>query len=294
MAVQLIVNVDDPDDLIAGYGAGALVRLERATSSAFTDSLEIDTEPLVSGTTQYKFWDTAGTDAHWYRSRYSDSTGTTFSEYSDGFQPGSPHAYATVDSLRELLQLPDDSRDNVLSDLLVRVTDQINLTLGFDFFRHPAVSGTEVRTLHGDGSDTITFKQGIYSLTSVQIGTGTGAAYSALTSADWRLRWPLQDGGPYLALQLTGVGNYPIWYTGFDTVELTGVFGYPSIPPAIEQATLLWAAALFRFGSGGHQTGASFEEFEIDNRIRYAAGAPWGVKQTLDEYRAKHKGWMVV
>jgi len=300
MAEQIVVPVDDPADLLVGYGAGAKVRLERAADAAFTTPVEVSTQTLVAATTEYEFWDTAGTPATHYRTRISDTAGTSFSAYTVLGQPGAPRAYATVDALRELLQLPNDARNNLLTDILLRVTDKINLTLGFDFFRHPAVSGTEIRTLDGDDRDTLTLTQGILSLTGIRVAGATGDAYTALTAADWRLRWPVQDGGPYLSLELTKTGNFPAWYSGFDTVELTGVFGYPAIPPAIEQATLYWAADLFRVGAyGGSQFGNStamgggvgLEEF---GQSRFAGGMPRITWETVEDYRARHRTWLVV
>ena len=292
MAEQVVIGVDDPADLLTGYGAGAKLRLERAADSAFTTPVEVATPTLVAGTTEYEVWDANGTPASYYRYRFSDTGGTSFSSYTVWGQPGAPRAYATVDALRELLQLPDDSRNNLLDDLLRRVTDKINLSLGFDFFRHPPVSGTDVRTYDGDDTGILTVTQGILSLTGVRIAGSTGATYASLATTDWKLRWPVQDGGPYLALELTAVGSYPTFYTGYDTVELTGVFGYPSIPPAIEQATLYWAADLYRLGAGGGSPlSATGEEF---GATRFLGGMPRLTWETIEDYRARHKTWLAV
>jgi hypothetical protein len=291
VAVQLVVNVDDPADLLVGYGAGAKVRLERATDAAFTTPTEIATQTILANQTQYEFWDTSGTVDSYYRSRYSDSAGTSFSSYSDVFRGGEVQAYATVDALRELLRLPDDSRDNQLTDLLLRVTTKITTSLGFDFFRHPAVSGTEVRLFDGDNGNMVRVPEGIISLTGVGLAAYTGQSYTALTVGDWRLRWPVKLGGPYLSVMLSDVGTWRRWYRGFDTVQLTGVFGYPSIPPDIEQATLMWAADLYRLGAGGGaQLSATGEEF---GQERFAGGMPRFTWETVEDYRKRHQGPLV-
>ncbi len=291
MANQLNVSVDDPTDLLALYGAGAKVRLERDTTSAFGSPVEVSTQTLVVGTTTYEFFDPTGTDASWYRSRYSDSAGTLFGGYSDGFQAGAPTAYSTVDALREFLQLPDASRDNTLADLLLRVTTKINTSLGFDFFRHPGVSGTEVRLYDGDNGNMIRVPEGIVSLSLVRSASSTGGTYGSLTAADWRLRYPTQPGGPYTAVILTGVGAYRYWYAGFDTNELTGVFGYESVPEDIEQATLMWAADLYRLGAGGGSPlSATGEEF---GQERFVGGMPRFTWETVEDYRKRHAGALV-
>jgi hypothetical protein len=284
LAEQIVVNVDDPADLLTGYGAGAKVRLERAADSVFTTPTEVSTQTLVAGTTQYEFWDPAGTPASYYRYRISDSGGTTFSAYTELGQTGAPRAYATVDALRELLHIPDDSRDNLLADLLVRVTTKINTSLGFDFFRHPAVSGTEVRLVDGTGHSRLTVHQGIISLTGIRIAGWTGDSYTALTSADWRLRDPAGPNGPYLTVQLTDTGTYGYWPSGYDIAELTGVFGYASVPADIEQATLMWAADIFRIGASG---------LEEPDQPRFAGGMPRFVWETVEDYRARHRTWLV-
>jgi len=299
--VLLRINIDSPSDKLTEFGAGAKLYWSRDNTSAagaFTSATGSVT--LVSTQTQYEVVDGTGAVGHYYRTRIGNTGGTAFDTYAPVFQAGAPTAYATIDALRELLQLPSDSRDNLLSDLLLRVTDKINLSLGFDFFRHPAVSGTEIRLYDGDDGDTLTVEQGILSLTGIRVAGATGGTYSALAAADWRLRWPVQNGGPYLALDLTKTGNFPTWYSGYDTVELTGVFGYPAIPPAIEQATLYWAADLFRVGAyGGSQFGTSsamgggvgLEEF---GQSRFAGGMPRITWETVEDYRARHRTWLVV
>lgn len=302
MALQLVINVDDPGDILTGYGAGAKLILERDTSPAFNAPTEVGSIPITAEQSQYEQWDASGEPTHWYRSRYSDAVGANFSAYSDPFQGGEVRAYASVDSLRELLQLPDDSRDNLISDLLRRVTDKINLSLGFDFFRHPQVEGTETRYFDGGGSEVISLQQGFLEVTGITVASGTGATPVALDPTHHYLRSPVQNGGPYLELVLSDIAPHTHWYRGHRTVAVTGVFGYPSVPPAIEMATLYWAADLYRIGAyGGSQFGpglggstgmsAGLEEF---GQPRFAGGMPRITWETVEDYRRRHKTWLAV
>lgn len=288
----LRVNVDNPGDRITEFGAGAKLYWARDNTSptgAFTDAS--GSTPLVATQTQYEIIDTTGAVGHYYRTRIGNTGGTVFDSWSDVFQAGAPTAYSTVDALREFLQLPDASRDNVLNDLLLRVTNKINLSLGFDFFRHPAVTGTEVRLYDGDNRSWLHVTQGIASLTLVRLAVATGQSLTSLVAADWVLRSPVQTGGPYLSLELTGVGSYSRLYWGHSTVELTGVFGYTAIPPAIEQATLMWAADLYRLGAGGGSPlSATGEEF---GQARFIGGMPRFTWETVEEYRKLHNGALV-
>lgn len=81
--LKLAINVDDPADLLSGYGAGALIRVERASTSAFLDATEILTIPIVTGTSRYERWDTTGTSDHWYRVRYSTASPAVATAYKD-------------------------------------------------------------------------------------------------------------------------------------------------------------------------------------------------------------------
>ena len=282
------VSVDNPADKITEFGAGAKLYWSRdntSASGAFTSASGSVT--LVSTQTQYEVVDTTGAVGHYYRTRIGNTGATLFDPYAPVFQAGAPQTYATIDALRELLQLPDDSRDNLLSDLLLRVTDKITLSLGFDFFRHPAVTGTEVRTYDGENSGMITEQQGISSVTQVRWSNVTAGTWTSATAADYLLRHPVMPGGPFLFLRVSDVGLVPRWYRGYGTVEVTGVFGYLTIPPPIEQATLYWAADLYRIGASGGIVGAGVgvEEF---GQPRFLGGMPRITWETVEDYRMRH------
>lgn len=298
MSQQIVINVDDPDDIIAGYGAGAVVRVERAADAAFSSPTELVTLPIVSGTTQYEYWDAAGLDGSWYRSRYSASGGAPFSGYSDPFQAGAPSTYATLDSLREYLNLPDNSRDNLLTDLLRQATDYLIGEMGRDLFRHPAVSGEETRLFNGPSSSMLDVREGIISLSGVRWSGGTGGEYTDLDAPSWVL-YP-QFRRPYIAvggaqavepaagIALTDIATVSTWFYGVDTVELTGVFGFPSIPSMVEKATLDCAREWYRQGPGG---GGPVGVNQYGTPL-FAAGMPMTVKKAIELYGVKST-WVV-
>ncbi len=285
-------SVDAIDDVIATRGAGARIEIQRDTTSAFAAPTNLTPKVLVAGQSQYEIYDPAGVTGNWYRTRLTTTTGTEPSDWV-AFRAGAPVTYATIDALRELLQLPDDSRDNLLSDLLLRVTDKINLSLGFDFFRHPAVSGTEVRTYDGDNTGTLAEQQGFSSVSQVRWTSGTGGTWTAAVAADHLLSGPVAPGGPFLFLKVSDVGAIPYFYRGYGTVEVTGVFGYLAIPPAIEMATLYWAADLYRIGASGGIVGSGVGLEEL-GQPRFLGGMPRITWETVEDYRARHKTWLVV
>ena len=290
MAQQIIVNVDDPDDLITGYGAGAKVRIERATSSAFADATEIAALTLVSGQTQYEYWDAAGLDTSWYRSRYSATGGAPFSGYSDGFQIGAPRTYATLDALREYIKLPDDRDDNLLTDLLRQATDYLTTKMRRDVFRHPPISGTETRLFNGAGSSELAIPVGLIpgSVTTIRVAGGTGGDFTALVAADWAI----PETSPYVGvggtietrpasyLDLTDIAGVDSWYKGFATAEITAAFGFPAIPSMVEKATLDLAREWYRQGPGG---GGPVGVNQYGTPL-FAAGMPKTVADAIAEF----------
>lgn len=290
----LRINADNPSDKLTEFGAGAKLYWYRDNTSATGAFVDVTgSVALVSTQTQYEIVDGTGAVGHYYRTRIGNTGGTSFDTYSPVFQAGAPQTYASVDALRELLQLPDDSRDNLLSDLLLRVTDKITLSLGFDFFRHPAVTGTEIRTYDGDGSGTISEIQGFASVSQVRWTSVTSGTWTTAVAADHLLSSPVATGGPFLFLKVSDVGAIPYWYSGYATVEVTGVFGYLSIPSPIEMATLYWAADLYRIGATGGivGSGVGLEEF---GQPRFLGGMPRITWETVEDYRARHKTWLVV
>ncbi len=85
----LTLTASNPDQLLnaGAYGAGAVIQVQSGALAAGPFSDETPTIPIVSGTTSYTFYDTDGTTATWYRTRYENAAGSTVSEWSQVFQP---------------------------------------------------------------------------------------------------------------------------------------------------------------------------------------------------------------
>lgn len=256
MGLLLKASVDDVDDRIRDYGVGAKLYWARDNTSAagaFTDAS--GSTVLIAGQTAYEIYDATGQDGYYYRTRVGNAAATDVGAWADVFRAGSLLSYASVTDLREELRLPDDSRDNLLADLLADASDWITAECGRDFYRHPQVSGTEVR-LYDLTDDTSAVLDDIISLTTVEYGAYTGSSYTALVAADWTLEPRL--GSPYSALTLTDYGSLGHFYAGTGTVRLTGVFGFPSVPRLIRRATLDLARELYQQSAGGKPVGIEF------------------------------------
>lgn len=257
MGLLLRVNVDAPDDVLRDYGAGAKLYWARDNTSStgsFADAS--GSTAIVDGQSQYEIFDATGQDGHWYRTRVGDSGGTSFSAWDGPFQGGSLLAYATVDALREALELPDHSNDNYLADVLRRASAIIDAECGRDFYRHPQVSGTEVRTYHVT-SVTDTIEDDIISISQVEYAPATAEPYSILASG-YVLVPSVVDNVPYDALVLTGLGAITQFEAGYATVRLTGVFGFETVPTIVEAATIQLAVETWAVEHGSRTVGLEF------------------------------------
>lgn len=85
----LTLTAGNPDQLLntGAYGAGAVIQVQSGADRVGPFNDETPTVPIVAGTTSYTFYDTDGTTATWYRTRYENAAGTTVSEWSTAFQP---------------------------------------------------------------------------------------------------------------------------------------------------------------------------------------------------------------
>ena len=253
MAVKVQIGLDAPDDALRDFGAGALIRVERATAEDGVYA-EIGTVAIVAATYAYEYFDSAGTTASWYRWRVSNALNTVQSGYQSGLrgtdtgQESLPSgSYATLDELllTHRQNISDTKTLNRYEKVLREVTRDLIREVGYDFFRHPE-SGTETRTFYGNDADVLHVHQGIIDLTGIEIRTETGGTWIALDSTDWDLEAELDDpnpvpGEPYFHVRLNGTGSYSKFPKIRQGVRLTLAWGWPAVPLDATEAAVAWA-----------------------------------------------------
>lgn len=223
-------------DYIAQYGTASLY-LEYGTATDTTDGTA--TATVEAGTQRYSFW-VAGDTGYYYRFRVGDAS--TFTEYSPTFQM--PAAYATLEEVTRGFDLPDTSRYGELDELLVQATQDVeSICGGRSFFRDPVGTATTTLTLDieypGQSRLSLARRQGIdiVSLTTVGIADYTGDAYTTISAGS--TGYYLPDTTPYDDLILSDQGTaFTTFPVGRAIVQLTGVFGWSSIPPLVKRATV--------------------------------------------------------
>jgi len=246
MAILLRITVPNPDDILSGYGAGALIRIERSATEGGVYA-EIDTEAVVAGTFVYEVWDATGASTSWYRTRYSDAINTLQSEYGHPWSQEAPVAFATLDDL--LLATPDSATDSkFLADAqqrLVDATGDLVDEVGYTVFRTPA-TGTEARIFDGDGTYRLHVHEGIAELETVEIRLTAGGDWVELPSTDYYLEaepgiLTPRPGDPHFHVCLEELATHGVWPSFRQGVRLTLATGWPAIPSSWREATVALA-----------------------------------------------------
>lgn len=169
------------------------------------------------------------------------SEGTTAAAHLDGAAVYLyPEAYATVDEVLETFDNPPEDADKLarIRTLLEEVSDELDMEVGRDFYRHPRVSGTETRTIHGSGTGRICIHQGVVSITSLEVAESVGGTYTTIASGDYFLETLYsQPGHPYDHLTLSTAGAIRTTYPRLQRiVRITGVFGFEEPPAPVKAA----------------------------------------------------------
>ena len=292
MANYIRVPIDAPDDILAVYGAGAKVRLETSTTGGGAGFSEVSTQAVVSGQTIYPFVHAGGATGDWYRHRFSTAAPALpadYSAYSDEYQGGVLSAYADLDDFLAGYEgaTPAASRTSRILDVLGQASDMLTAEIRWDFFRHPTVSGTEVRVFNSPGKSVLHVHSGLVSVSLVEIALGSDLAYTSLAAGDWYLE-PLtpEPDEPYDHIHLAEGGAYGTFPKGQRRVRVTGAFGYAAVPGVVRSATVALARQLYRADSTMPGGMAGPDEWASPGSAM-PRGWPEAAYRALRQYRTK-------
>lgn len=261
------VIVENPDELLhaSGFGTSAKVRLE--SSSDGTTFLEESSQTIVTLTTSYTFYDSDGTSATYYRTRYSNSGGTNFSEYSPIFQIAAPPTeYATVGNVKRRIGIgqtaADTTDDGLLETICVQTNSWLEGKIGFPV--GPVAS--EARLFDGsavrwrDGVPYLNcYPFGVRTVSAVRTASSTGATLTSQTASDVVARPSVQDrtsNWPAFELWVKDTASWTWTTAGYDVNEVTATWGWQAIPPELSMIAEKLAVASYRGRS--HGSGSTF------------------------------------
>lgn len=197
--------------------------------------------------------------------------------------------YCSADDLKARLSIPDTADDALVSDAVDAASRAVEEICGRYFW-----NGTDTRTYipqsvyrqdtddlvsvttlkvdyDGDGVFETTWTQG----TDYALEVSPGHYNPAAKGEQW----------PYTGFTILGPKLIPYtWpWSHLDRIQITGVFGWPAIPSAVRQATLIAAADLFRLKDAPFGI-AGFGEFGV---VRIQANPR--VMQLLKRYISGHR-----
>src|SRR3990167_10795946 len=243
MSIRLRLFVENPDEILHASmgGAGAVIQLQRDTVEAFSTPVDVTTVAIVAATRSYITYDSVGTSATWYRTRYETSAGAGVSDWSAAFLPGMV-GYCYLDDVKQRIDRTGDTTDDELfSEYIDEATDYIRGYLGRDLI-DTALTHTY------DGSDAVRNRRclliprGVRSLSLLETAATTGASFTTVTAGTYFLRPTTQDrtpGWPATELWLSDVaGNLTQFPDGYDNVRLTGTFGFATVPQRVQEVAL--------------------------------------------------------
>lgn len=180
------------------------------------------------------------------------------------------NVYATADEFKQTGMkgiTVSDGNIPAIERALAAASRQIDKYTGWwkhGFWRDDAGSAAVVRLYRTECTGELCIPEGLASITGLVVKAdldATGSYETTLTSGTSFTLMPddaLTDGWPYTSLEIVrSSGSYfPYANDGRPTVQVTGFFGWPSVPPEVKEATILQAAMIFRspeapFGAAG-------------------------------------------
>jgi hypothetical protein len=187
----------------------------------------------------------------------------------DVFETTLGRLYATVDALKSRLGITTTSSDFELHGACFAASRAIEQECERTFWR---TASSEVRTV--EPCDYYWLKLPEFNdLTSVTTlktdGDGDGVFETTWTTSDYQLLPYNTSAGPesrpYTKIKCVGSRLFPVPYNAplrNDRVQITGVFGWPTVPWAIKQAALILAADTFKLKDAPFGV-ASFGDFAM-------------------------------
>jgi hypothetical protein len=156
------------------------------------------------------------------------------------------NAYCTLNQVKASLRIPvADTVDDTLLTLAINAASRdIDQATERQFF------STTATRIYTPQDSYITKIDDLTTLTTLKVSTGADGVFDlTFQPTDYQLE-PLNGltGGmtvPFDQIRAVGDYTYPI-SGGEATVQVTGVFGFSAVPVAIEQATVLLAARIFK------------------------------------------------
>ncbi len=161
--------------------------------------------------------------------------------------------YVGPEELKDRLGVVDNLTDSILSQVCLAASRWIDTYCGRHFFRL-----TDTRTYQPENIWLLPVDD-LVSVTSLKIDSDGDGVYEQTWTQNTNYMLRIGDGQfnslatgeprPYTQVQVIGSSNwFPfVWpFVHLDRIQITGVFGWPQVPPVVAQAALLIASDWFK------------------------------------------------
>lgn len=245
MPNTLTITVEEPDKILnlGAYGAGALIRLQTATTETgtyadVTGTGSTPTTLVVTLVRSYDAYDPNGAVSSWYRTRFENAGGTRLSDWSTAFQVA-PEGSGLICSLWDVKQDLGETgttNDELILEKIRQVGSEIMSKTGRLFTRTPA-SGTTTYLFDVECTGTVlSVPKGIASATALAVASSTqpetAGTYTTVPTTEWWLRptYPNRTyGWPATSIVISDLSGYR-FYKGYNTVQVTMALGFDAVP----------------------------------------------------------------
>lgn len=203
-------------------------------------------------------------------------------------------SYVTTSAVKTRLGIGNTTDDTVIGS----ICDQVN---GFiESYCHrpigPFATGSTL-TLHYENDDAhdsgrvFTFSSGIASITTLEVAPYTGASYVTVPTSDYFLMPHEQERDtdwPAFEVHMSDIpsasNGQPFFAPGYNTVRITGNFGWAAIPDEVKEVAVNLALALWRSRSAG-----TSDVFTIgpDGERTFERALSDKDRRTLNRYQAR-------
>jgi hypothetical protein len=154
------------------------------------------------------------------------------------------NGYATLAEVKASLRITDNLDDALLETAIESASRMIDGFTARTFFN----AGTAVRNFAATDEINLIIDDAI-SVTQVTSTDEVGGTYTTWKSSDYQLE-PINSRSDGLYMPFTGIRavNDYLWPVVDQQalVRITGVWGFPSVPVAIKQATVIQSSRLFK------------------------------------------------
>ena len=172
-----------------------------------------------------------------------------------------PLSYVTTATVKTRLGITDTTDDTLIGTLVDQVNAFVESYTGRQIGPWATASTFSFHHFPKDVDDLgriFPFPQGLSSLTTLEVRDYTGGTLTTVPATDWYL-WPQAQqrdpGWPATEIHMTDVpsasNGQPFFAAGYETVRLTGNFGWSAIPADVTELAINLALALWRSRAAG-------------------------------------------